>query len=764
MHGFNSTSRIGKIATDGSGSVWGETPVAANTVQKRNRRDSSIPLIDSPWVGGGQHHRMLMPSAIRPSDSPANCSPQSETSNSQDSDDDHRASIEPSEEIWGLLSGVFPGGGNGAAICGHTHDGDEDENGGAPADILQVDEHVHGAEDGANNGKTRSGTGSPAVPAEVNKTAPMHSCMDEVVADDDDVVVDDDGAMHGGGSFDGEDADAEFETAPAQVVRTPRDIIKPDSPALNQPEVLVTGCDAAGVPELRTSPTAAPAPTNVSTIRNLPATKPQPTHTKLSPNIMASSQTHGDVTLGAIIRLVLNTRDDVGFARFLDGFPKLPKSAFKSLIEASRASRMPIWPTIMSFVMRIQLGGDGYRPDADHHLFAVKPAVVSLTNLISKLQDHALEEMAVKLNEATASQQTGVLVKDALGEMLQIAVKAMATTTTGTLSRQALARAKTRFCHNAALLIGVCPLGHRERLDTWVLQSIADLDGALPICSVDNALGSRTTIVAPDDAGNSDVEAHAEAWFSGSRQHGATAVSQLALYQDAYALPPSPVKENIATAIDVAPAPKIRICLAQAPRLAGERIGDVIRWDRGIGDGANWNADVAAATATGTLVKRKRSTLTPVKVKKPLTKRRPGKTVTAARVLDAAGTVDAGNDCIAFSSTTPAVAIKSLVAARAITKTKGKGNSGSGKGKKSSRKGSGKTVKPLSRGQKTITSLWGAPKPKTKPNVYAGKSAELIGNLKEQSASLRNKITDPLDEILSSPAPATPAPAPAVVN
>ena len=461
------------------------------------------------------------------------------------------------------------------------------------------------------------------------------------------------------------------------------------------------------------------------------------------PAMVVRGTTIGDLTLAAIIRVVLNTRDDVAFARFFDALPKLPRSAFSLIVAASRASRVPLWPTIMSFVIRTQLGGGGYRPEDKHPLQCCKPGVMGMSQLVQTLQTYALDDMAGRLNQATASQQTAELVGEAVGDLMQIAVKIISKSGSATLTRVALAAAKKRMCHNAAVLSKVLPPpqcgDQHERLDKWVMQSMADLEVASPgrvfgSHLLRHATGERATS-RPDasaDAGAGN-EMSAVAWFGNVNDQRAPTASQLELYCDAYAPeaeaeqppPPSSAERRLVRARSKAAAAAAeqarKFCPAEAPRKPGERIGDVIRWDRGVGNGTGVDEELL-------LIKRKRGALTPVKsAPKQKTKRRPStKSKRAVNFCSEAAAGGGGPNPAANGDENGAPTAKTLsktavkAAAARIRRASKKINDRASKdsGKKSSGKGTHatrakktkKTKKaiPLGRGQKTLSSLWGA--------------------------------------------------------
>ncbi|XP_071498709.1 PCNA-interacting partner-like [Diadema antillarum] len=92
------------------------------------------------------------------------------------------------------------------------------------------------------------------------------------------------------------------------------------------------------------------------------------------------------------LRLLINSRDELSLAQCLSLPDKgLGLEGFTALRKVAREKKMPLYPTMVSFVMRLRLGGKSYQPDSSSPLGAYVKPMGEFVNLIQKMQTAAEE-------------------------------------------------------------------------------------------------------------------------------------------------------------------------------------------------------------------------------------------------------------------------------------------------------------------------------------------------------------------------------------
>ncbi|XP_066979629.1 PCNA-interacting partner-like [Macrobrachium rosenbergii] len=95
----------------------------------------------------------------------------------------------------------------------------------------------------------------------------------------------------------------------------------------------------------------------------------------------------------AHIRLLVNTRDELAIAT-LCSMPgrEITQQGFHDIKEEAQKKNMPIYQTILSFIMRLRLGGKGYQADPDCPLLLHSKPLGEFVDSIMKLQNIVEEE------------------------------------------------------------------------------------------------------------------------------------------------------------------------------------------------------------------------------------------------------------------------------------------------------------------------------------------------------------------------------------
>lgn len=87
------------------------------------------------------------------------------------------------------------------------------------------------------------------------------------------------------------------------------------------------------------------------------------------------------------LRLALNVRDNAAFARVFDAPSRgLGALGYTRICTTAQHQKISAYQSVMSFVTRLRLGGQGYRPDEQHVLHEHGAALRNLVDAMGTLQ------------------------------------------------------------------------------------------------------------------------------------------------------------------------------------------------------------------------------------------------------------------------------------------------------------------------------------------------------------------------------------------
>ncbi|XP_037790420.1 PCNA-interacting partner-like [Penaeus monodon] len=114
------------------------------------------------------------------------------------------------------------------------------------------------------------------------------------------------------------------------------------------------------------------------------------------------------------LRLLINTRDELALTTSCS-IPgrEISQQGFADIKDEAQKKSMPMFQTILSFIMRLRLGGKGYQPEPDHPVLLHAKPLGEFVDSIMKLQSVAEEEPDIR----KASSKVLSLIKSGLVRM-----------------------------------------------------------------------------------------------------------------------------------------------------------------------------------------------------------------------------------------------------------------------------------------------------------------------------------------------------------